>query len=227
MRRSSLNKLEGRIGYRFRDQYLLECALTHTSFANEQKIRKYKDYERLEFLGDAVLEMVSSAFLYNKFPNKREGELTKTRAALVCEQSLSDCARKLGLPEYLRLGKGEEAGGGRDKNSILCDVVEAVIGAIYQDSGELEPARSFIMSNILTDVNDLSFYDAKSAFQERIQMTGGQISYRVLEESGPEHRKEYRVGVYIDNRLVGTGTGRSKKAAEQKAATAALSGMDA
>lgn len=226
MRDPSLKTLEGRIGYHFRDQYLLECALTHTSFANEQKIRRYKDYERLEFLGDAVLEMVSSAFLYNKFPQKREGELTKIRAALVCEQALSDCARRLELPRYLRLGRGEEAGGGRGKNSILCDVVEAVIGAIYQDCGEVEPARSFIMRNILADVDDLSFYDAKSALQERVQMTGGRISYRVLGESGPEHCKVYKTGVYIDDVLAGTGSGRSKKAAEQQAAAAALKNND-
>ena len=129
MRNTSLEVLEGRIGYHFKDIYLLECALTHTSFANEQKIHRYKDYERLEFLGDAVLEMVSSAFLYNEYPDKREGELTKIRASLVCEPSLADCARHLGLPGLLRLGRGEEASGGREKESILCDVVEAVIGA--------------------------------------------------------------------------------------------------
>ena len=143
MRNTSLEVLEGRIGYHFREKYLLECALTHTSFANEQKIHRYKDYERLEFLGDAVLEMVSSAFLYKEYPEKREGELTKLRASLVCEPSLADCARHLGMPEFLRLGKGEEASGGRDKESILCDVVEAVIGAMYLDCGEIDPPRDW------------------------------------------------------------------------------------
>lgn len=224
MGNASLDRLEERIGYHFRDQYLLECALTHSSYANEQKVKRYKDYERLEFLGDAVLEMVSSAFLYNKFPDKKEGELSKIRAALVCEQALSECARRLGLPECLRLGKGEEAGGGRNKDSILCDVTEAVIGAVYEDSGELEPARRFIMDHILADVNDLSIHDAKSTLQERVQMRGGHVLYRVLGESGPEHCKVYEAGVYIDGELAGTGTGRSKKAAEQQAAAAALRG---
>ena len=125
MRNTSLEVLQGRIGYHFKDLYLLECALTHTSFANEQKVHRYKDYERLEFLGDAILEMVSSAFLYNEYPDKREGELTKIRASLVCEPSLADCARQIGIPEYLRLGKGEESMGGRTRDSIISDALEA------------------------------------------------------------------------------------------------------
>ena len=160
MSNTSLEVLEGRIGYHFKDRYLLECALTHTSFANEQKIQRYKDYERLEFLGDAVLEMVSSAFLYNEYPDKREGELTKIRASLVCEPSLADCARHLGIPQFLRLGKGEEVSGGREKESILCDVVEAVIGAMYLDCGEVDPPRRFIMQFILSDRDRVVFYDS-------------------------------------------------------------------
>ena len=222
MNNTSLEVLEGRIGYHFKDSYLLECALTHTSFANEQKIHRYKDYERLEFLGDAVLEMVSSAFLYKEYPDKREGELTKIRASLVCEPSLADCARQLGLPGYLRLGKGEEAGGGRDKESILCDVVEAVIGAMYLDCGEIEPPRRFIMQHILSDRSRVFFYDSKSMLQEWAQGTGRTLRYEVLEESGPEHRKVYKTGVFVGDQLIGTGEGRSKKAAEQQAAYAGI-----
>ena len=222
MRNTSLEVLEGRIGYHFRDRYLLEYALTHTSFANEQKIRRYKDYERLEFLGDAVLEMVSSAFLYKEYPDKREGELTKLRASLVCEPSLADCARHLGIPEYLRLGKGEEAGGGRNKESILCDVVEAVIGAMYLDCGEIEPPRHFIMQFILSDRDRVFFYDSKTMLQEWAQGRGKTLRYEILEESGPEHDKIFRIGVFVDDDLLGTGEGRSKKAAEQHAAYAGI-----
>ena len=145
----SLDVLEERIGYRFRDRYLLACALTHTSFANEQKIHTYRDYERIEFLGDAVLEMISSEFLYRNFPEKKEGELTKLRASLVCEPALAYCARDLSLGSFIRLGRGEEAGGGREKDSIISDVVEAIIGAIYLDSGGIEEPRRFILRFIL------------------------------------------------------------------------------
>ena len=222
MRNTSLEVLEGRIGYHFKDIYLLECALTHTSFANEQKIHRYNDYERLEFLGDAVLEMVSSAFLYNEYPDKREGELTKIRASLVCEPSLADCARHLGLPGLLRLGRGEEASGGREKESILCDVVEAVIGAMYLDSGNIEPPCRFIMKYILSDRNRTFFYDSKSMLQEWAQGFGGTLRYELLGESGPEHCKTYKTGVFLGDKLLGTGEGRSKKAAEQQAAYAGM-----
>ena len=195
MRNSSLEVLEGRIGYHFKDKYLLECALTHTSFANEQKIHRYKDYERLEFLGDA---------------------------SLVCEPSLADCARTLGIPDFLRLGKGEEVSGGRDKESILCDVVEAVIGAMYLDCGEVDPPRRFIMQFILSDRDRVFFYDSKSMLQEWAQGRGETIRYELLSESGPEHMKLYTTGVYVGSTLIGTGEGRSKKAAEQQAAYAGI-----
>ena len=222
MRNASLSELEGRIGYHFRNRYLLECALTHTSFANEQKIHRYKDYERLEFLGDAVLEMVSSAFLYNEYPEKREGELTKIRASLVCEPSLADCARQIGIPDCLRLGKGEEASGGRQKESILCDVVEAVIGAMYLDCGKIDPPRRFIMDNILSDRSRVFFYDSKTMLQEWAQGRGEKLRYEILGESGPEHLKVYRTGVFIGEKMIGSGEGRSKKAAEQQAAFSAI-----
>ena len=222
MRNTSLEELEGRIGYHFEDRFLLECALTHVSFANEQKIHRYKDYERLEFLGDAILEMVSSAFLYKEYPDKREGELTKLRASLVCEPSLADCARHLGIPEYLRLGKGEEAGGGREKDSILCDVVEAVIGAMYLDCGRIDPPQSFIMRFILSDRNRVFFSDSKSMLQEWAQGMGQMVRYELIGESGPEHFKEYTTGVYLGKELIGTGKGRSKKLSEQNAAYSAI-----
>jgi ribonuclease-3 len=166
--------------------------------------------------------MVSSAFLYNEYPDKREGELTKIRASLVCEPSLADCARHLGLPGLLRLGRGEEASGGREKESILCDVVEAVVGAMYLDSGNIEPPRRFIMKYILSDRNRTFFYDSKSMLQEWAQGFGGTLRYELLGESGPEHCKTYKTGVFLGDKLLGTGEGRSKKAAEQQAAYAGM-----
>lgn len=216
---SGTNELEDRIGYHFHNRYLLECALTHTSYANEQKIRRYQDYERLEFLGDAVLEMISSDFLFNRYPEKHEGELTKIRASLVCEPALAYCARDFDLEKYIRLGKGEEASGGRGKDSITSDVCEAVIGAMYLDSGSIAAPREFILRFILSDLEGkLLFYDAKSILQERCQKKGSEVSYRIVDESGPDHDRVYTVAVLVDAREVNRGKGRSKKAAEQDAA---------
>ena len=223
MTEASLDVLEERIGYRFRDRYLLNCALTHTSFANEQKIQTLRDYERIEFLGDAVLEMLSSEFLYRTYPEKKEGELTKLRASLVCEPALAFCARDLSLGDFIRLGKGEEAGGGREKDSIISDVMEALIGAMYLDSGSVEEPRRFIMKYILSDLEDKKlFYDSKSILQERAQRDGLEVTYEILEESGPGHRKTFRAAVAVGGKRCGLGEGRSKKAAEQQAAYAAL-----
>ncbi len=217
--------LEERIGYTFHDRYYLECALTHTSYANEQKVRVYDDYERLEFLGDAVLEMISSAFLYKRYPDRKEGEMTKIRASLVCEPSLAYCARDIDLEQYIRLGKGEEAGGGRYKDSIISDVMEAVIGAMYLDSGDIAAPRDFIMKFILSDLEGkLLFYDAKSILQEKAQKNGGTVSYKIVDESGPGHMRTYVAAVYVDGQEAGRGSGRSKKAAEQDAAYKALTG---
>ena len=225
MIQAPLELLEERIGYRFRDRYLLECALTHTSFANEQKIQTLKDYERIEFLGDAVLEMISSEFLYRTYPEKKEGELTKLRASLVCEPALAYCARDLSLGAFIRLGRGEEASGGREKDSIISDVMEALIGAMYLDSGGIDIPRQFIMSFILSDLDDKQlFYDAKSILQERAQRKGHDVRYEILEESGPGHQKRFRVAAVIEGKRCGVGEGRSKKAAEQQAAYAALGG---
>lgn len=221
--RPKTSALEDRIGYHFRNTYLLECALTHTSYANEQRVRRYEDYERLEFLGDAVLEMVSSDFLYREYPDRREGELTKIRASLVCEPALAYCARDLELDQFIRLGKGEEAGGGRHKDSIISDVCEAVIGAMYLDSGGIEVPRTFILRFILSDLEGkLLFYDAKSILQEVCQKDGHELSYSILDEKGPSHMPTYLAAAVIDGKQVSTGSGRSKKAAEQNAAYQAL-----
>lgn len=212
-------ELEERIGYHFRNRYLLECALTHTSYANEQKIHRYDDYERLEFLGDAVLEMISSAFLYERYPDKNEGQMTKLRASLVCEPALAYCARDLDLEAFIRLGKGEEAGGGRKKASITSDVMEAVIGAMYLDSQDISEPRRFIMRFILSDLEGkLLFYDAKSILQEECQKTGRTLSYEIVGEDGPSHDRVYTAVALINGQEAARGSGSSKKAAEQRAA---------
>ncbi len=218
-----LNMLEKRIGYTFRDKELLKQALTHSSFINEQKINKTRDYERLEFLGDAVLELVSSEFLFRTHRSLPEGELTKMRASMVCEPALAFCAREIELGEFIRLGRGEELTGGRYRESITSDVMEAVIGAIYLDGG-MEPARNHINRFILSDLeNKQLFYDSKSNLQELAQGTlKKEIRYELLEESGPEHNKTFVVEVFMGEKSLGKGLGRTKKAAEQQAAYEAL-----
>ena len=219
----SVDTLEDKIGYRFKNRYLLECALTHTSYAHEQKIQRLHDYERLEFLGDAVLELVSSAFLFEKYPDKHEGEMTKIRSSLVCEPALAYCARDLGLDLYIKLGKGEEMSGGRQKDSIVSDVMEATIGAMYLDSEGIEEPRKYIMKFILSDLEGkLLFYDSKSILQEKAQKDLSDIRYDLIEESGPSHKKVFKVAVMINNVKISEGTGDSKKEAEQRGAYAAL-----
>ena len=215
--------LEERIGYRFKDPSLLKQALTHSSYANEMRILKSGNYERLEFLGDAVLEMVSSDFLFSKYPTMPEGQLSKLRASLVCEPALSLAAKKIELEKYYLLGKGEEATGGRDKDSIACDIMEAVIGAIYRDSG-IEEAKKYIFKYILDDIEQKKlFYDAKSSLQELAQSKYKQVlTYKVIYEKGPEHEKEFGVEALMGDKVLGRGKGRSKKLAEQHAAYEAL-----
>ena len=226
MKISPSKELEERIGYHFTNRYLLECALTHTSYANEQKIHTYDDYERLEFLGDAVLEMISSAFLYDKYPDKNEGEMTKIRASLVCEPALAYCARDIDLEAFIRLGKGEEAGGGRSKDSIISDVCEAVIGAMYLDSNGIEEPRKFILRYILSDLEGkLLFYDAKSILQERCQKSGKTLTYSIVDEQGPSHERVYTAAAIIQGTEAARGEGKSKKAAEQQAAYEVLLAM--
>ncbi|MCH5344410.1 MAG: ribonuclease III [Acetatifactor sp.] len=219
----TLQLLEERIGYRFQKPELLKQALTHSSFTNEQKINKAKNYERLEFLGDAVLEVVSSEFLFHSHPDVPEGELTKMRASMVCEPSLAFCARDLELGQFIRLGKGEENTGGRKRESITSDVMEAVIGAIYLDGG-MESAKAFIDRFVLSDLeNKRLFYDSKSNLQELLQgKLKKEFHYELLEESGPEHDKTFVVEVFMEEESLGKGTGRTKKAAEQQAAYQAL-----
>lgn len=219
----ALEELQGKIGYHFNDKSLLKQALTHSSFSNEQKINKLKNYERLEFLGDAVLELVSSEFLFKENPDMPEGKLTKTRASMVCEPSLAYCARDLDLGSYILLGKGEEATGGRKRDSITSDVMEAVIGAIFLDGG-IDKAKEYIYKFILSDLeNKILFMDSKTILQEEIQKkSGAQLQYKLISESGPEHDKEFHVEAYLNDVLIGAGSGRTKKAAEQKAAYEAL-----
>lgn len=219
----TVDVLEERIGYRFKNRDFLLQALTHSSFSNEQKINKAKNYERLEFLGDAVLELVSSEFLFTTYPNLPEGELTKMRASMVCEPALAFCAKDIELGMFMRLGKGEESTGGRFRDSITSDGMEACIGAIFLDGG-MEDAKKFIYRFILSDLEDKQlFYDSKSNLQELAQgKLKKEVQYVLLEESGPEHNKSFTVQVLIGEDNYGTGTGRTKKAAEQKAAYAAL-----
>lgn len=223
MIQKDLKELESKIGYSFKDEQLLRQALTHSSFANEQKINRSADYERLEFLGDAVLELVTSEFLFHNNLMMKEGELTKFRASIVCEPALAYCAREFALEEFILLGKGEEMTGGRTKDSIISDVMEAIIGAIYLDSG-MEKAASYIHKFILSDLEHKKlFYDAKTSLQELVQQDNkGTLNYVLISENGPDHDKVFVVEARIDNEKIGRGTGRTKKAAEQQAAYEAL-----
>ena len=221
--RYPLDELVEKIGYQYKDKTLLEQALTHSSFANEQKINKSKNYERLEFLGDAVLELVSSEFLFRSNPDMPEGQLTRTRASMVCEPALAYCARELELEKYIRLGKGEEMTGGRYRDSIISDVMEAVIGSLYLDGG-FKVAHDFIHRFILSDLEDkILFYDAKTVLQEIVQETkDGTLSYELIGEEGPDHNKLFRVEAHINGKALTQGCGRTKKAAEQQAAYEAI-----
>ena len=216
--KESLKELERKIGYQFKKKELLKQALTHSSFSNEQKINKFANYERLEFLGDAVLELLASRFFFENYPEMSEGEMTRRRSSMVCEPALAFCARDISLGEYVLLGKGEEATGGRKRDSIISDVMEAVLGAIYLDGG-LEEADKFVKKYILSDLeNKQLFFDSKTILQENVQKLGMQLSYVLRSESGPEHDKIFTVEAIIDGKTAGTGQGRNKKSAEQQAA---------
>ena len=217
-----LNELQEITGYEFRDKELFCRALTHSSYANEHRMAKKQCNERLEFLGDAVLELVSSDFLYHKYPDKPEGELTKIRASIVCEPTLAYCAADIHLGSYLLLGKGEEATGGRERNSVVSDAMEALIGAIYLDGG-FASAKEFIHRFILNDIEHKQlFYDSKTILQEVVQGEHEQLTYVLTDESGPDHNKSFTVRACIGERVIGSGTGHTKKAAEQEAAYQAL-----
>ena len=216
-------ELEKRIHYCFKDRQLLQQAMTHSSYANEKKLGKQGCNERLEFLGDAVLELISSDFLFQKYPSLPEGELTKKRASMVCEPSLAFCAREFGLPKFLLLGRGEDQTGGRQRDSIVSDATEALLGAIYLDGG-FASAKEFVLSFILNDIEKKQlFFDSKTILQEIVQDQGkDMIEYRLLQENGPDHNKSFTVAVLVGGKVLGEGTGHTKKAAEQAAAYQAI-----
>ena len=218
-----INSLEEKIGYRFEKGQYLEQALRHSSYANERHMDRLENNERLEFLGDAVLELVSSEYLYHTYPEMPEGEATRMRASIVCEQTLALCARELGLGNYLRLGKGEELTGGRQRPSITSDAMEALIGAIYLDGG-FASAKEFVYRFILNDIEHKQlFYDSKTILQEKIQGAyGKEVHYELIKEEGPDHNKSFTVCVRMEDTLLGNGSGRTKKAAEQEAAYQAI-----
>ena len=219
-----LHQLEQRLGYQFKDQQLLRAALYHSSYANEHRTMGISSNERLEFLGDAVLGFVSADFLYRKHPDLPEGELTRIRAALVCERTLSVIARSLDLGRYLLMGHGEEQTGGREKPSILADAMEAVLAAVYVDGG-YEAARGVIRV-LFQEEERLTAWrgqDDKSALQEYTQANGLDLpAYEIVAQSGPDHDRRFTAQVSVQGRAVATGEGNSKKAAEQAAAKAAL-----
>ena len=218
-----LKELEGKIGYTFKDKTLFKQALTHSSYANEHRHEGLKDNERLEFLGDAVLEIISSEYLFYNYPDMAEGEMTKLRASIVCEPTLALCTHEISLGSYLFLGKGEERTGGRNRDSIVSDAMESVIGAIYLDGG-FASAKEFIHKFILTDIEHKKlFYDCKTSLQEVVQgHYEEELNYRLISEEGPDHDKRFSVEARIGERVIGTGIGHTKKAAEQEAAYQAL-----
>ena len=210
------------IQYQFNNIGLLKNALTHSSYANEKKTGNYKDNERLEFLGDAVLELTSSEFIYTGNPDMNEGKMNLLRASIVCEPTLAMCARQIHLQEYIMLGKGEDLTGGRTRDSIISDALEALIGAIYLDGG-FANAKEFIHRFVLNDLeNKQLFYDSKTILQEVVQAHGLEVEYELTGEEGPEHDKKFHVIAKAGDLFVVKGTGHTKKAAQQQAAYNAL-----
>lgn len=220
---NNLKDLQQTIHYTFKDLDLLNTALSHSSYANEHQLPKYKNNERLEFLGDAVLELVSSDMLFKKWPDKQEGLLSKTRASLVCEPALAYCARKIKLGDYLNLGKGEDMTGGRDRDSILSDALEAVIGSIYLDGG-IEAAKTFIMTYVLNDMESTRYFrDSKTTLQETVQSyTREKLVYELVDASGPEHNRVFVMQIRLGDEILGQGSGKTKQNAGQNAAYEAL-----
>lgn len=222
-----LEPLQENLRYRFKNIELLITALTHSSYANEHRLKDIESNERLEFLGDSIINFIVSRYLYNKYPNYPEGELTKIRAKVVCESSLSYAARKIELGKYLLLGKGEEATGGRDRDSILADASEALVGAMYMDS-DFETTNRILLENFEADLvyaisKGVLFIDYKTKLQEHLQKRAKtRIEYKVVKEVGPDHNKIFYINVLVNDKVVGTGFGRNKKEAEQMAAKDAL-----
>lgn len=219
---TDLTGFQQSICYQFKEIGLLKNALTHSSYANELKIKNVKDNERLEFLGDAVLELTSSDYIFKNHETMSEGQMTRLRASIVCEPTLALCARNIGLQTYIMLGKGEDLTGGRNRDSIISDAMEALIGAIYLDGG-FANAKEFIMRFILNDLeNKQLFFDSKTILQEVVQAQGKEITYTLLGEQGPEHDKTFEVQAETPGMFSVTGMGHTKKAAQQKAAYNAL-----
>lgn len=217
-----LDKLQDMLGYHFRDASLLQHALTHPSYSNEMGEPREDSNQRLEFLGDAVLELSSSVFLYNSRPIVQEGVMTKVRAALVCEPTLAEAARKVHLGDYILLGRGEAQEEINERDSVISDAFESVIGAIYLDGG-FRPADEFIRRLVLADVEKAGLYrDAKTVLQEYASQQRLDLKYQLLSESGPDHDRNYQVSVSLNDQEYGTGAGSSKKKAEQQAAFQAL-----
>ncbi len=215
--------LENNIGYSFHNKSLLKQAMSHSSFINEMKRTNYESYERLEFLGDAVLELITSEYLFHNYRDLPEGKLTKLRASIVCEFTLSSVSEVLHLGDFVLLSKGEEITGGRYRDSILCDLFESVLGAIYLDGG-MEPARKYVHTFLLTDIQHKTlFYDAKTTLQELVQKDGkGVVTYRIVSEAGPDHNKTFITEVLVDDVPLAQGEGKSKKNAQQMAAYHAI-----
>lgn len=222
----ALERFSATLGVQFTNINLLHQALTHTSYANECKNASILHNERLEFLGDAVLDVVVSEYLFRNFSNLPEGELTKARAVVVCEPTLARCAAELGIGEYLFLGKGEAGSGGRERTSILADAFEAIIGAIYLDNG-FENTATFVLQQLQTDLSLVArgqyVKDYKTLLQEVVQKsTDSKIIYEIIDETGPDHHKVFKVAVHVNGKQLGSGQGKSKKEAEQHAAKQAL-----
>ncbi|MBE7027863.1 MAG: ribonuclease III [Ruminococcaceae bacterium] len=222
---NKMREFEEIIGYKFEKIHLLETALTHSSYANEKR-KNSTCNERLEFLGDSVLSLITSRYLFENYKNLPEGELTKVRAQIVCERSLFSCAQNIELGNFIMLGKGEEMTGGRTRPSILADAFEALIAAIYLDSG-LERTREWLLSQlydtIQLSVSGRSFKDYKTMLQEKVQASGEtDINYALTGQSGPDHKKVFTIEVLIGGKIYGSGEGSSKKNAEQNAAKSAL-----
>ena len=217
-----MKNVQEKIGYTFKNVNLLETALTHSSYANECK---KENNERLEFLGDSVLSVIISDYIFRRLPNVDEGWLSKYRATLVCEQSLNEISKKISLSKFILLGKGEEMTGGRQRASIVSDAFEAVLAAIYLDGG-MEPARRHVMNFVLRELkhtDDEVFKDYKTALQEIIQRNPEEsVTYILIDESGPDHDKSFTVEVRLNSNVIGKGTGKNKKRAEQMAAKEAL-----
>lgn len=222
MRQEKIIEFEKKIGYTFENPYLLVTALTHSSYSNEKRLKKYKCNERLEFLGDAVLELISSEYIFKENPQKPEGDLTRIRASYVCEPTLAACAREISLGDYLLLGKGEDRTGGRERDSILSDAMEATIGAVYLDGG-FARAKEYVEAFVLRDIeNKKLFYDSKTILQEIVQGRHLVLAYQLVKETGPDHCKSFEVAVMINGKKIAVGTGRTKKKAEQSAAYEAI-----